>query len=123
MLYMLVCDASQIKKKYSHSMMSRENDMHPCKMPHNLPKLLTIEEMLIAKAEPCMSMGRLTNGALGNKGHVCTFLQDLGQFCKDFPREMGDLSVVIVKKKVNDAAPTQKDFKVNREKVQTLRFL
>jgi len=42
----------------------------------------------------------------------------LDEFCNEFPRKVGDLSVVIVKKKVSDAAPTHADFKVNREKVE-----
>ena len=106
------------KKKQNYSNFSSLNDMDPKKMPRHLPKLSTIEEMLIAKAEPLMTIYRLTNGALGHKGHVCTVAQNLGEFCNEFPRKVADLSVVIVKKKVSDAAPTHADFKVNREKVQ-----
>ena len=56
---------------------SRDNDMWPGEVPECLRDLTQIEEMLIARACPIMSVYRKHGGQRGYKGHVLNLPQDI----------------------------------------------
>ena len=81
-----------------------------------------IEEMLVAPVHPIMSVYRLPGGQLMSNGYIANFAQDVNQICKVLPHLPKDLPIIILSKK--DQYNTDKEFKVNRIRVETvLKYL
>ena len=55
--------------------------MDPGEVPDELQDLTEIEEMLIARVFPVMSIYRLRGGQHGYRGNVINFPQDVQEFC------------------------------------------
>eukprot|EP00957_Ditylum_brightwellii_P075895 5768634-Ditylum_brightwellii.AAC.1 len=53
-------------------------DLYQDGLPHHLPKLSEIKEMLIAYVCPVMKTYRLKGGTIGYKGNVLSIEQDIG---------------------------------------------
>jgi hypothetical protein len=75
-----------------------------------------IEEMLISPILAVMSVFRLPNGALINRGFIANFAQDINELIKILPRLPKNLPILVLKKK--DQNNNYKQFVVNRIRVQ-----
>ena len=70
---------------------SAENDMDPGSVPAELQGLSEVEELLIARAFPIMSIYRKYGGQRGYKGHVLNLPQDIQGFLNSLPANVSDL--------------------------------
>ena len=89
--------------------------MTPSPVPHELPNLTQVEEMLIARALPIMRVYIKPGGQRGYSGHCVNLPQNVKELATSLPRYPKELSVIIVKVKGRDN--TFKDVTVRREKV------
>ena len=107
-------------------LLSGENDMDPWpRLDHLLlPKLNSIEEMLIALVHPFMRVYRLEGGQLGYKGSVANLEQDTYSFARILPHLPSELPCFIIRKPNINSPSGHHDFKVNREHIMIwLHFL
>lgn len=95
------------------------NDMDPWpRYDHlRLPKLNTVEEMIIARVHPFMRVYRLSGGVAGYKGSVCSFEQDLLSFIDNLPNLPANLPILIVRKPDSNSPNGYSEFKVNRANI------
>ena len=104
------------------------NNMDPfCNGYPDLPKLSTIEEMLISKVFVVMQMYRISGtGAVGYKGHCLNVQHDIEQvsaWCRVLPWLPNELPIYIIRMVRTDNV-SLKLFKVNLDKVRRwLMFL
>ena len=101
---------TMIPKRYSEG-----NNMDPMPQPEELKELIQIEEMLIARIAPLMRVYTMKGGLPGFSGHCINFPQDIKLFANTLPHLPQDLSVVLVRKKLENK---HKDFRVRRKKVE-----
>ena len=94
---------------------SFDNDMDPGNVPIELQDLTQIEEMLIARSCPIMSIYRKHGGQWGYKGHVVNLPQDVQGFLTSLPSSTSNLPVLVLRKQGADN--THADFRVRRAKV------
>ena len=73
------------RNKLVHKKFSAENDMDPGPVPPCLQGLSQVEEMLIARALPIMSVYRKKGGQRGYCGHVLNIPQDIQEFVNTTP--------------------------------------
>ena len=97
-------------KQYSDA-----NDMHPGDVPSCLHDLTKVEEMLISRACPIMSVYRKHGGQWGYKGHVVNLPQDIQGFLDQLPCNISDLPILIIRR--HGGENTHADFRVRREKI------
>jgi hypothetical protein len=96
--------------------------MDPGPVPSQLQNLSQVEEMLISRILPIMSIYRLPHGQYGYSGHVLNLPQDVSSFVNSLPRSPTNLDVMIVRKE--GAIDSHKDFRVRRSVVlQALQWL
>lgn len=114
--------------KFGASLFSEENAMNPrfdcipAGVKVQFEQLSMVEEMLISPILPVMSIYRLPNGSLVSRGYVANFGQDITPICRALPRLSASIPLIIVKE--DRQTLTQKEFRVNRHRVETvLRFL
>ena len=74
-----------------------------------------MEEMLIARARPIMTIYRKHGGQRGYRGHVLNLPQNIEQFIKTLPVSVSALPILLVKQKGVDN--TEPQFRVRRSKV------
>ena len=74
-----------------------------------------VEDMLISRVLPVMSIYHLPHGQYGYSGHILNLPQDVTTFVNTLPRCPADLDVIIVRKE--GATDSHKDFKVRRSVV------
>ena len=125
------CIGDQLKKGASLATafpkMSSANDMNPWpRFDHLfLPKLNTVEEMLIARVHPFMRVYRLSSGTTGYRGGVANMQQDTQGFIQDIPCRPQDLPIFIVKKsRLRNGLQGYSEFRVSRYKLMRwLTFL
>ena len=112
------------KEQYGAAHFGADNDMDPRPLPEHLPRLSTVEEMIVSLVCPVMKAYRLKGGMLGYKGNVINFSQDVVEFAKSLPRRVNEVPVVVVRRK-KGASPTEHaDFRVRRDNIrQWLEFL
>ena len=77
--------------------------------------LTQVEEMLISRVLPIMSVYRLPHGQYGYSGHVINLPQDVASFATSLPRLPSQLDVIVVRR--DGAAGSHRDFKVRRSVV------
>ena len=94
---------------------SKENNMIPCKVPPELQGLTQVEEMLIARALPLISVYLKPGGQRGYSGHCINLPQHVEELASSLPRLPRELSVIVVKVKTKDN--NFKDLLVRRQKV------
>ena len=75
-----------------------ENDMDPGSVPAELQGLSEVEELLIARAFPIMSIYRKHGGQRGYKGHVLNLPQDIQGFLNSLPANVSDLPILVIRK-------------------------
>ena len=94
---------------------SADNNMDPGEVPQCLEGLPQVEEMLIAKAHPIMSVYRKKGGQCGYSGHVVNLPQNIQGFLNKLPCHVSDLpSLVIRQQRANDA---HRDWTVRHDRV------
>ena len=77
---------------------SAENDMDPGSVPAELQGLSEVEELLIARAFPIVSIYRKHGGQRGYKGHVLNLPQDIQGFLNSLPANVSDLPILVMRK-------------------------
>ena len=77
--------------------------------------LTQVEEMLISRVLPIMSVYRLPHGQYGYSGHVINLPQDVASFATSLPRLPSQLDVIVVRR--DGTAGSHRDFKVRRSVV------
>ncbi|XP_055344659.1 uncharacterized protein LOC129592610 [Paramacrobiotus metropolitanus] len=76
---------------------AKSNNMDPGEIPPALKCLSFIEQQLIAKVHPVVSVYKIGKGQqLGYTGNVINFLQDVKGFAKKLPHHPSDLMSVVV---------------------------
>ena len=106
------CSEEGYPKKFSAG-----NMMDPGEVPEELQGLTEIEEMLIARVFPVMSVYKLRGGQYGYRGNVINFPQNVEEFATRLPRYPSSLNVLLVRRHSANDLGTFKDFKVRRMKV------
>ena len=104
-----------IRDKKRPQKFSRENNMIPSQVPCELQGLTQVEEMLIARALPIMTVYIKPGGQRGYSGHCINLPQHVEELALSLPRYPKDLSVIVVKMKGKDN--NFKDVSVRRQKV------
>ena len=72
--------------------------MDPGSVPAKLQGLSEVEELLIARAFPIMSIYRKHGGQRGYNGHVLNLPQDIQGFLNSLPANMSDLPILVIRK-------------------------
>ena len=94
---------------------SSQNGMTPSQVPNELQGLTQLEEMLIARVFPVISVYTKPGGQKAYKGHCINFSQDIQELANSLPTYPSELPVIVVSVKGKDN--TYKDLTVRREKV------
>ncbi|CAH3152927.1 unnamed protein product [Pocillopora meandrina] len=94
---------------------SSQNGMIPSQVPNELQGLTQLEEMLIARVFPVISVYTKPGGQKAYKGHCINFSQDIQELANSLPRNLSEMPVIVVSVKGKDN--TYKDLTVRREKV------
>ena len=89
--------------------------MDPGSIPPCLQNMTQIEELLIARACPIMTVYHKHGGQLGYSGHVLNLPQNIQHFINKLPVNVSDLPVLTVTRQ--GAANTYHNFHVRRDKV------
>ena len=74
--------------------------------------LTQVEEMLISRVLPIMSLYRLPHGQYAYSGHVINLPQDVACFANSLPRLPSELDIIVIRKE--GAANSHRDFHVRR---------
>ena len=110
-----MCHRCQQDKNHV-KMFSKENLMDPGYMPEELKDLTLVEQQLICRLAPAISLHMLKHGGLAAKGHCVTFPQSIDEPAQIFPRLPEEINIIKVRKK--GKSDTSKDFVVRRYRVQ-----
>lgn len=96
--------------------------MDPGEVPACLEGLTQIEEMLIARCCPIMTVYRKHGGQRGYTGHVLNLPQDIQQFLNKLPPPINELPILQISRQ--GANNTEATFRVRRDKImQALLWL
>jgi hypothetical protein len=109
-----ICNRCQ-RDKHNPKLYSAENDMDPGTVPPCLQDMTQIEELLIARACPIMTVYHKHGGQLGYSGHVLNLPQNIQQFINKLPVNVSDLPILTVTRQ--GAQGTHCNFRVRRDKV------
>ena len=103
------------RDRHHPKLFSAENDMDPGSVPPCLQNMTQIEELLIARACPIMTVYHKHGGQLGYSGHVLNLAQNIQQFINKLPVRVNSLPFLTITRQ--GAANTHSNFRVRREKV------
>ena len=104
-----------VRDKNSIKKFSAQNNMVPAQVPKELQGLTQIEEMLIARAFPVISVYTKPGGQKAYKGHCINFPQDIQELADTLPRYPKELPIVVITVEGKDN--TTKDLIVRRQRV------
>ena len=93
--------------KREDKLFSSDNDMDPGEVPPCLEGLTQVEEMLIARAHPIMSVYRRKGGQHGYSGHIINLPQDIQGFLNQLPCHISGLPLLVIRQQ--GANDTHKD--------------
>ncbi|KAK3929764.1 ATP-dependent DNA helicase [Frankliniella fusca] len=85
-------------------------------IPEQLKNLTYIEEQLISKIHPIVSVIKLKGHQLGYQGNVINFPQDVKEFARALPHKITELSCVLTIRASKNLRPV--DFQVRAQKVK-----
>lgn len=109
---------SQVKCQHSENicrLYSEDNDMDPMEVPPELQNLTYVEEQLIAKVHPLISIFKLKgNHQYGYRGNIINFPQNVKSIAKKLPHTINDLSSLITVRTSDEVNPV--DFHVRAGK-------
>lgn len=95
-------------------MYTEANDMDPLDVPEELKQLTYVEEQLIARVHPLISVFKLSgHHQFGYRGNIINLPQDVKSFAKCLPHTIDDLSLITIRTR-NELKPT--DFNVRAGK-------
>jgi hypothetical protein len=96
------------------------NDMDPGTVPPELSDLTYLEEQLIARIHPVISVYRIRGHQIGYRGQVINFPQDVKVFASSLPHRIMDLTSVLAVRFKNQKEGTETfiDFHVRAKKVR-----
>ena len=109
-----ICNRCQ-RDKHIPKLYSIGNDMDPGTVPPCLQDMTQIEELLIARACPIMTIYHKHGGQLGYTGHVLNLPQNVQQFIDKLPVNVSDLPILTIIRQ--GATNTYHNFCVCRDKV------
>ena len=104
-----------VRDKNSIKKFSAQNSMVPAQVPKELQGLTQIEEMLIARAFPVISVYTKPGGQRAYKGHCINFPQDIQKLADTLPRYPKELHIIVITAEGKNN--TSKDLIVRRQKV------
>ncbi|KAE8738338.1 hypothetical protein FOCC_FOCC016185, partial [Frankliniella occidentalis] len=117
------CHAKFYKKKdskqtcvYTKKTCEKFSELHLDDIPEELQDLTFIEEQLIAKVHPIVSVIKLKSHQLGYQGNVINFPQDVKGFARQLPHRLDELSCVLTVRASKNLNPV--DFQVRSSKVK-----
>jgi len=95
---------------------SLQNKMHPITSPPPLPELSSMEEQLIALAQPVVRVVHLRGGQLGYQGSCVAVTQDVASFALRLPRAVQHCGTIFVVKKFESVSGSDvtKKFRIRR---------
>ncbi|KAK3926425.1 Peroxynitrite isomerase THAP4, partial [Frankliniella fusca] len=103
--------------------LSAENFMDPGEVPTQLRDLSYVEEQLIAKIHPLISVYKVKGGQFCYKGNVINFPQDVNEIATQLPWRINDLSSIITIRTTSEQNK-HVDFNVRSAKVRdALKYL
>ena len=94
--YILARDARQTRSRVDYILLN--NDMDPGSVPAELQGLSEVEELLIARAFPIMSIYRKHGGQRGYNGNVLNLPEDTQGFLNSLPPNVGGLPILVIRK-------------------------
>ena len=106
------CCTRCLKDKSAIKMFSKENNMDPGDVPQELQGLTIVEQQLICRIAPAISLHLLKHGGIAANGHCVTFPQEVSEPGRIFPKLPKEIKVVKVVKKGKD--DSSKEFRVRR---------
>ena len=71
--------------------------MDPGEVPQCLEGLTLVEEMLIARTHPIMSVYHKKGGQRGYSGHVVNLPENIQGFLNKFPSHLSDLPLLVIR--------------------------
>ncbi|KAL2491551.1 Uncharacterized protein Adt_27179 [Abeliophyllum distichum] len=95
---------------------SAQNIMDPGVVPIELSRLTNLEQILIARAHPMMSVYRVKGQQYKYSGNVINFAQDVNSIADVLPFKPADLSAILIVNRTG--AHAIKQFRVRREYVR-----
>lgn len=103
---------------YTHA-----NSMDPGPMPHILPELSQVEEMLIARMHCFVEVRQVHGQQYKYRGHICNFLTNAGKIYNTLPLLPEDLQIIIIRPKnfkddERTANQFRNDFKVRKDAIK-----
>ena len=104
------CKTSGNQQKFSV-----ENNMDVGMIPDELRDLTYIEQMLIARCHPVVSLYRINGSQYGYSGNVINFKQNIEEYIDVLPRPLDELTSTLVFNKHTKAGVAQ--FRVRAQKV------
>ena len=104
------------KDKSTIKMFSKENIMDPGAVPIELMNLSVIEQQLICRIAPTISIHLLKHGGIAANGHCVTFPQEVNEPAQILPKLPKEIKIIRVRKR--GANDTSKEFNVRRFSVQ-----
>lgn len=88
-------------------------------VPPELAELTYLEQQLIAKIHPVVSVYRIRGQQIGYSGHVINFPQQVREFASTLPHRVSDLSSIIAVRVSQSGAEGYVDFHVRAGKVRS----
>ena len=88
--------AINIKRFHESMIFSAQNSMVPTQVPKELQGLTQIEEMLIARAFPFISVYTKPGGQRAYKDHCINFHQDIQELADTLPRYPKELPIIVI---------------------------
>ena len=117
--------ASDFVNDEAYDIFGATNNQLPSAVPDALKSLTNIEQMLISKACPIMTVFLLKFGQHAGRGHCVALPQDLQPLATALPRRLRDVDVfVVVSQQGAGSGAIHREFTVNRVRVaRALRWL
>ncbi|KAK3931894.1 putative transcriptional regulator SLK1, partial [Frankliniella fusca] len=111
-----------LNKKCQHSpsecwKYSAENDMDPGEQPEELKGLTFIEEQVIARVHPIITVFKVKGHQYAYKGNVISFSQDVQEIANQLPHRVKDLNSVI-SIRFEQSSGTYHDFHIRQGRVR-----
>ncbi|KAE8745030.1 hypothetical protein FOCC_FOCC008342 [Frankliniella occidentalis] len=94
------------------------NNMDPGPVPEELRGLSYVEEQLIARVHPIISLYKIKGHQYGYSGNIINFSQDVGEFAKKLPHRITDLTTICTVRSKSCNDNTVQDFHVRAGRVR-----
>lgn len=116
----IYCGSNIQKKLYSQS-----NNGDVSFLPHNLPHLSEIEEILIARANVLVQVQQIKGQQFSYSGHTVNFMQNVTKVYRKLPLLLSDLDIILLKQALGSGNDNrainqrlEQIFRVQRERIR-----